>query len=83
MSNGYSSLTFSGVVAFSANCDCSWAIVCRGEVYGKRDLNPNIGGERSSRGNRPSGGDDRERRDRRPRNDRGDRGGDGDRRRRK
>lgn len=53
--------------------------ICRGEVFGKRDLNPNIGGERSSR-NARSGGDDRERRDRRPRPE-GDRGGDRRRRR--
>ena len=52
--------------------------ICRGEVYGKRDLSPNIGTSATSGGGGPRG----ERDDRRGRGDRGDRrGGDrGDRR---
>jgi len=53
--------------------------VCKGEVLGKRDLNPNFSANSDGRGNRPAGGfqgGDRERGDR----DRGDRRGGGERR---
>lgn len=60
--------------------------ICKGEVLGKRDLNPNFSASSDSRGNRPGGmmgGDGRdrgdrsaERRERAERRDRGDRGGD-------
>lgn len=60
--------------------------ICKGEVLGKRDLNPNFSAGSDNRGNRPAGapmGDDR-RGDRRGGGDRGDRGerrgGGGDRR---
>jgi small subunit ribosomal protein S3 len=58
--------------------------ICKGEVLGKRELNPNFSANSDSRGNRPAGGfqgaevrgGERERGERR---DRGDRGGGGDR----
>jgi small subunit ribosomal protein S3 len=48
--------------------------ICRGEVFGKRDLSPNIGmaGQTKTKGN-VSGSDRRDRRDRSERRDRGDR----------
>ena len=55
--------------------------ICKGEVYGKRDLSPNIG---LASENRPGGkgGDRRNDRNDRPRNDRNDSRGGGDRRKR-
>jgi small subunit ribosomal protein S3 len=55
--------------------------VCKGEVLGKRDLNPNFSANSDSRGNRPAGGfAEGARGGDRDRNDRGDRrGGDRDR----
>lgn len=64
--------------------------ICKGEVLGKRDLNPNFSANSDSRGNRPAGGfqggegrgdrgdrrDRNDRRDRAERSERGDRGGD-------
>ena len=59
--------------------------VCKGEVLGKRDLNPNFSAGSDNRGNRapgaPAGGEDRQRGDRRGGGDKdrrggGDRGGD-------
>src|SRR5579872_989096 len=58
--------------------------ICKGEVLGKRELNPNFSANSDSRGNRPAGGfqgaevrgGERERGERRDRGDRGDRGGD-------
>jgi small subunit ribosomal protein S3 len=58
--------------------------ICKGEVLGKRDLNPNLSAGSDSRGNRPAGapqgneggrGGDRERGERRGGGDRNDRGG--------
>jgi small subunit ribosomal protein S3 len=45
--------------------------ICKGEVYGKRDLSPNIGVASTPK---PGSGGGRERGDRNDRNDRGDRG---------
>lgn len=59
--------------------------ICKGDVFGKRDLSPNFGAkeDKGPRGNSPQGGGDRgDRRDRRDRNDRGDGGGDRKRKRR-
>ncbi len=50
--------------------------ICRGEVYGKRDLSPNVGLANTERGG-PRGGERRgDRPERNDRNDRGGRGGD-------
>ena len=65
--------------------------VCKGEVLGKRELNPNFSANSDSRGNRPAGfqgaetrggerGGDRERGERRGGERGGERGGGGDRR---
>src|ERR1700741_2420480 len=66
--------------------------ICKGEVLGKRDLNPNFSANSDSRGNRPAGGfqeggargGDRERGERGDRRggdrERGSGGGGGDRR---
>lgn len=60
--------------------------ICKGEVLGKRDLNPNFvggkneGDDRRQGGDRDRGGDRRGGGDRRERNDRGDNRGGGDRR---
>jgi small subunit ribosomal protein S3 len=63
--------------------------ICNGEVYGKRDLSPNIGSYASAqqansrpsrgefRGERSDRGERGDRGDRRDRNERGERGGDG------
>jgi len=57
--------------------------VCKGEVLGKRELNPNFSANSDSRGNRPAGGfqggEPRGDRDRERGGDRGDRRGGGDR----
>ena len=50
--------------------------ICRGEVYGKRDLSPNIGMTSDNRGSSPKGMDRRMDRAERPRGDRGGDGGD-------
>jgi len=54
--------------------------ICKGEVLGKRDLNPNFSANSDSRGNRPAGGfagaEGRGDRDRERGGDRGGRGGD-------
>jgi small subunit ribosomal protein S3 len=47
--------------------------ICKGEVYGKRDLSPNVGSNASAGGNAPKGREGRE--DRGGRGDRGDRKG--------
>jgi len=47
--------------------------ICKGEVYGKRDLSPNVGSNASTSGNAPKGREGRE--DRGGRGDRGDRKG--------
>ncbi|GHT27236.1 hypothetical protein FACS189432_03310 [Bacteroidia bacterium] len=55
--------------------------ICRGEIYGKKDLSPQFagskeqGGRSSDRGDRGDRGDRRDRNDRGDRRDRGDRGG--------
>lgn len=48
--------------------------ICRGEVYGKRDLSPNIGMTGTARFNKPFGAEQTSERPRRGRGDRGDRG---------
>jgi len=57
--------------------------ICKGEVLGNRDLNPNFSSSSDSRGNRTAGtearGGDRERGERRGGGDRGDRRGGGER----
>jgi small subunit ribosomal protein S3 len=55
--------------------------ICRGEVYGKRDLSPNIGMTSAARFNKPGFGQEQGERSDRPRGrGRDDRGGRGDRR---
>lgn len=52
--------------------------ICKGEIYGKRDLSPNIGAQAQGKGGKPQdrGGDRRgDRGDRRDRGERRDRGG--------
>jgi len=51
--------------------------ICRGEVYGKRDLSPNIGLSADTRGGSPKGGERRNERSDRPRGDRNDNRGSG------
>ena len=56
--------------------------ICLGEVYGKRDLSPNLGMQKTRKGTHAGGNDRPERGDRPDRNDRGPgRGGDNKRKR--
>jgi small subunit ribosomal protein S3 len=57
--------------------------ICLGEVYGKRDLSPNLGMQKTRKGGNHAGGDRPERNDRPDRNDRGGNRGGGDNKNRK